>query len=147
MKIKKYKVIDIINNEKIMKRLNTLSKLLNDTQIQFREEDNIVICYHDDEVIGCCCIAMHSPTYNFKNENNGMHRIPYLYNYICDSAYRYLKPSVSIMNYLKESLKSYGEINLHVDTNNLHAIQFYKKNNFKHVGLFLDKYYMYTYIF
>ncbi len=134
LKIELRKVNDIVNakteNDKfILNKVKLLCKEFLHENIVFRGlNDDIVICYYNNIIVGICCIGLKSPFSNFINEI-GNKKIPYLYNYICNDNYRSLKPSVALMKYIKNllNLKGHKEVNLHVHYDNERAKNFYKK--------------------
>lgn len=143
MNLEKIKISDAAEDIELLNELEKLCQRFLGEDLVMRMQDEIVICTFCDEnkqvIIGVCCISMQSPIHEFSE-------IPYLYNYICNSDYKKYKPSVAIMNYIKEFLISlnHKEVDLHVDRDNNHAIQFYEKNKFVFIGKYLGKYKCYT---
>lgn len=141
MEVISFNITDVKKNKDLLFELERLCYKTLYTELSMRDEDVIHVCYYKSIVIGACCVSMVSPGRRFFNEKTSV--VPYLYNYFCDPGHRDKKPSVKLMLYMKDLLKEYKELNLHVDCDNEHAKKFYKKNNFVDVGNF--KFYrMYT---
>jgi hypothetical protein len=130
LKIVEKSVIDVKKDSDLYKKLKQLIRSTTGEQLQIYDDDNVVLCYSNNKVIGFCCISMKSPESHFENEIEM--EVPYLYNYICHIQHKKKKPSVVIMNYLK-SVNS-KVMNLDVLESNLHAQQFFEKNKFSQVG-------------
>lgn len=144
-------IIDLKKDTKALKQLKQLSRKSTGEQLKVFDEDSIIICKHNKNIIGMCCIAMKSPESHFENEAEI--EIPYLYNYVCDISQKKKKPSVAIMNFAKDFIdvqKIGKEINLDVLNDNHHAMQFFEKNNFVKCGEYqqsVKEYIKYTYVF
>jgi hypothetical protein len=126
-------VKDVCADKQILKKLKMLSRKTTGEQLKFSDnsKDLTVLCYYNNNLIGLCNITDKSPNKHFPNEDDDSH-VPYLYNYMCDASYRQKKPSVSIMNFIKELYND--DLNLDILDDNLHAKQFFEKNNFVNSG-------------
>lgn len=95
------------------------------------------------QIFGICMLARKSPERHFDNETKT--NVPYLYNMIVDVtdvASKTMKVSVSLLMRVKDHLSKNKDlwdwlesdkpryINLNVECDNLHAIEFYEKNGF-----------------
>ena len=143
---KKYKISDLKADKDLLKKIKILSRKVTCEQLKIFDEDTIIICLYGTKVVGVCCISMKSPETHFDNEEV---EVPYLYNYMCDITYKKMRPSLSIMCYIKTCLKLGGNrfINLDVLDDNAHAMQFFEKNNFVKAGEYnqsIKQYIMYT---
>jgi len=126
-----------------VRQLKILSRKSTGEQLKIFGNDYIILCKHNANIIGMCCIAKKSPEVHFENEKDC--EIPYLYNYICDKKHKKKKPSVAIMNFIKQDT---DEINLDVVDDNDIAINFFEKNNFVRKGIYrqtIKTYIMYTF--
>lgn len=126
-----------------VRQLKILCRKSTGEQLKIFDNDYIILCKHNSNVIGMCCIAKKSPEAHFENEKD--REIPYLYNYICDKKHKKKKPSVAIMNFIKQDA---DEINLDVLTGNDIAIKFFEKNNFVRKGIYnqrIKSFIMYTF--
>ncbi|MGL5935425.1 MAG: GNAT family N-acetyltransferase [Cetobacterium sp.] len=148
MQVIKHSIIEFKTQQKYLKQLKQLSRRMTGEQLKLLDSGDIVTVLHNDKIIGMCCITMKSPGGHFNNEDDA--NIPYLYNYICDISHKKKKPSVFIMNFLKDSLKNYPFINLDVEIENDHAKQFFERNGFVYQGDYgnnIKEYKMYTFTF
>ncbi len=138
----------------VIKKLKKLCRKMTGEILKILDGHLVVFAYYKKNIICMCCISLFSPEKHFDNESD--ENIPYLYNFICDSSFRYLKNSAQLMIYLKqyisEQLKA-KYINLDIVHNNQHAINFFEKNGFKYVGEYdkdfgrAEKYKKYTFTF
>jgi hypothetical protein len=120
--------------KKSIKELKMLCRKMTGEQLKIIDDDFIIVGRINDKIKCFCCISIKSPTKFFNNEKDA--NIPYLYNYICDAAYRKDKISVSLMKFIKMTSASQGykDINLHVIKDNTKAIKFFERNSFMNVG-------------
>ena len=94
------------------------------------------------KLAGFAMISPFSPAHHFENETvedekTPATRVPYLYNYVCDSKLRALKASVSLMYAVKNFINGVPDnyyttksINLDVQEHDEHARQFFERNGF-----------------
>jgi hypothetical protein len=146
-------------NDKLYKQLKQLSRKGSCEKLRLYGNDLIMYAIshsnpshsnpshsNPGKVIGMCAISLKSPQTHFANEIDN--EIPYLYNYICDKSKK-RKQSLALMNYIKNWAKTLGktQINLDVLDDNIHAQQFFEKNNFHRDGEYINAqntYIMYT---
>lgn len=129
-------------DEASVKQLKQLCRKMTYEQLKMYD-DTIFVCKYNNKIIGFCCVAMKSPESHFENEND--REVAYLYNYICDIQHKKKKPSVALMNALKDK---YDEMNLDTLIDNFHAKQFFEKNNFIKCGEYsqgIKQYDMFSY--
>jgi len=141
-------VKDVNADKQTLKKLKILARKTTGEQLKFSEniKDTTILCYHNNNLIGVCNIGDKSPNRHFPNEKDDDSHIPYVYNYMCDASYKRKKPSVMIMNFIKNLYED--DLNLNILDDNNHAKQFFEKNNFKHNGNYnagMKVYDMYTF--
>jgi hypothetical protein len=152
-------IVEIFDSDiKVDKRLKQLCRKTTGEQLKIYPDDKVITCRYNNKIIGMCCIAMKSPEGHFENEDE--YEVPYLYNYLCDLTQKKKKPSVALMNYIKTYLKNnyYNpdincdlnpnqkmEINLDIDEDNAHAMQFFEKNGFNYVDNYVNNHIMKIY--
>lgn len=136
---------DIKLNKVLLKQLKQLSRNTTGEQLKIFDDDLAIISTYNNKPIGMCNISMVSPEKHFDNENEL--RIPYLYNYMCAQSERKRKASVAIMQFVVQTINTgdYAKrINLDVLTENTHAQNFFKKNNFTECGFYTQSTKEYT---
>lgn len=113
-----------------LKQLKQLSRSCTGEQLKIIGNDRLVLAKYNNKIIGMCNISMVSPELHFENEI-GDPKIPYLYNYMCIAAHKKKRPSVLIMEFIKNLIKDdlSKEINLDVLIDNTHAQNFFQKIN------------------
>lgn len=128
-------VNEIKTNKILLKQLKQLSRNTTGEQLKMCNGDLTVLTACNNKIIGMCNIAMASPEKHFAKENEI--QIPYLYNYMCTHSEKKKKASVAIMYHIKNVIESGDyekEINLDILYDNIHAQNFFKKNNFIECG-------------
>lgn len=142
------KVSDIKQDASTLKQLKQLCRKVTGEQLKIFDDDIVIIAKYGKKIVGMCNIAFKSPESHFENEVNN--KVAYLYNYMCDITQKAKKPSVVLMNFIKDYVMTNvdcKDINLDVEIDNIHAQQFFEKNNFIQVGKYArsKEYFMYTY--
>jgi hypothetical protein len=142
-------VKDVQADKQTLKKLKMLTRKTTGEQLKFSDnsKDLTILCYNNNNLIGLCNITDKSPNRHFANEQDDNNsNVPYLYNYMCDASYKQKKPSVTIMNFIKNLYND--DLNLDILDDNNHAKQFFEKNNFINMGNYsagIKVYDMYTF--
>lgn len=147
LRIETMSIKDVCNDKKKIKKLKLLVRKTTGEQLKFSDDikDLTILCYFNNNLIGMCNITNNSPNKHFPNEKNDSY-VPYIYNYICDASYKQKKPSVAIMNFIKDLY--HDDLNLDILDDNTHAKNFFEKNNFINSGTYsagIKVFDMYTY--
>lgn len=145
--IKEFPISEIRATDALLKQLKQLSRKATGEQLKMFYKDQIIIALYNKKIIGMCCISDESPLKHFENEKTA--KVPYLYNYICDISHKKRKPSVAIMNYIKQKYMLEGKnlINLNIEKNNTRAVKFFERNGFIECGEYnqsIKSYFKYT---
>ncbi len=153
--VKEYSALDT----NVVKKLKILIRAATSEPLKVALPSHIVIIGYKRtspttrKLISTAMISPASPDLHFANESQGS-KIPYVYNYICDSQYRKCKVSVSMMYYIKRYVQNnplYDKpvLNLDIVENNQRSTKFFTRNGFQQVGSWNPKsgikYYCYSY--
>jgi hypothetical protein len=111
-----------------LRKMKLISNKMTNESLQGFKEHRVFLVRVDTKVAAYCFISPVSPENHFGNES----RAVYLYNYICDDKYKNHKVSVFLMNAIKCEY-AILDINLDIAEWNIHARQFFEKNEFSHV--------------
>ncbi len=129
-------------NNKELRAMRRISSIMTNEALRGYNAHDVVIVkrrkeppnFKKEVVLGYCFISSFSPEQHFEDEDRAI----YLYNYICDRKYSAEKPSVFLIDVIKNTYPT-KNLNLDILQSNARACEFFKKNGFERVGEYVKR--------